>query len=102
MINDLLYGNYVNVTFNEDVKECAKGTIKEIMVIPMLGKTFKPGKKPDGKFIDTKGTPDKRIMVMGVYDYQKKIMDEFYAVIDSIDRVHELFQSTPKLQSEII
>jgi len=102
MINNLLYGNYVNVLFNEDVKECKKGTIKEIMVIPMLGRTFEPGKNPDGKFIDIEGKPDNRIMVMGLFDYQKKIMDEFYAVIDSLDRLHEIFQDVPKPEVEVI
>lgn len=67
-----------------------------MMIIPMIGKIYQPGKDAQGHFIDTTGVKDNRVMVMGAFDYLKKIMDEFYCVLSDMNEVNDCFDEVPR------
>lgn len=58
----------------------------------MTGKIFKPGKDKEGKFLDTAGTPDKRLAVMST-DFKFP----FYKVVKDEQELHELFDEAEKV-----
>jgi hypothetical protein len=87
---------YYNVQFLKDIKDVKKGTIKQVMILPMVGRIFQPGRDLlTGHFIDTVGERDGRWMVMGVYDPLNGVMDEFYWVAADKAEVVESLNEVP-------
>lgn len=62
-----------NVTVKNPIGNFKPGDFLNIHCMKMEGRIYKPGKTPDGKYIDTTGTPDDRIMAFAV-------SGQFYAV----------------------
>lgn len=85
-------GYFHRVKFLRDVNECKAGEIKDVMITRMQGRFYKPDRDERGRFIDNVGVKDNRICAMGLFDYQKKIMDEFYHVFESDQDLQDSFE----------
>jgi hypothetical protein len=55
-----------NVTVKSPIGNFEVGNTLNVHMMKMAGRIYQPGKKLDGKFIDTTGKPDERIMVFTV------------------------------------
>jgi len=92
------YNCYYNVQFNRDINGVRRGTTKQIMIIPMQGKIFQPGRNEIGQHIDLIGTEDHRVMVMGGFDPELQKADNFYWVATDMAEVMEAFKEVPMVK----
>lgn len=53
------------IKVKSDIGNFKKDEVLTVQVITNSGRIYKPGKDQHGKFIDTEGKPDERIMIFG-------------------------------------
>lgn len=92
---------YYNVRFKRTLNEVLGGTVKPVMIIPMIGRIYKPDRDERGFYTDNVGEKDNRVMVMGAFDYLNQIMDEFYCVLKDADEVSACFEEVPWSQPDL-
>ena len=92
---------YYNVQFLLPLNGVRKGTVKSVMILPMLGRIYSPDKDENGKYVDKVGVKDNRVMVMGIYDYLNNNYDYFYWVAKDMETVQHTLQEMPVAVEEV-